>query len=225
MRVQAAARWRRPGDRFLGPGRLHGSAQRAPAHLGPRLRGGERHHRRRGLGAADDRHLSADAAPGAAILWAASRDEATVVEHLVNVGRRSAIVHRPSPARARPTPAACRARLDSGYVCPLNQYLVADALGLTAIHVNRVLRQLRERRRVLLWRPTGGPTQACQRCSATQPVDVNPVWSGSARRAAPAVRSRSAAAIVWPESPVSGLRARAALLRAWRGRAGCRGRR
>jgi DNA-binding transcriptional regulator LsrR (DeoR family) len=33
----------------------------------------------------------------------------------------------------------------SGFVCLLNQYLLADALGLTAIHVNRVLRQLRER--------------------------------------------------------------------------------
>jgi DNA-binding transcriptional regulator LsrR (DeoR family) len=33
----------------------------------------------------------------------------------------------------------------SGFACPLNQYLLADALGLTAIHVNRVLRQLRER--------------------------------------------------------------------------------
>jgi DNA-binding transcriptional regulator LsrR (DeoR family) len=30
-------------------------------------------------------------------------------------------------------------------VCPLNEYLLADALGLTAIHVNRILRQLRER--------------------------------------------------------------------------------
>jgi CRP-like cAMP-binding protein len=28
--------------------------------------------------------------------------------------------------------------------CPLNQYDMADALGLSAIHVNRVLRQLRE---------------------------------------------------------------------------------
>jgi CRP-like cAMP-binding protein len=37
---------------------------------------------------------------------------------------------------------------ESGYVCPLNQYFLADALGLTAIHVNRVLRQLRERRLV-----------------------------------------------------------------------------
>lgn len=28
--------------------------------------------------------------------------------------------------------------------CPLSQYLLADALGLSAIHVNRVLRKLRE---------------------------------------------------------------------------------
>ena len=34
---------------------------------------------------------------------------------------------------------------DGGFACPLNQYHLADALGLTAIHVNRVLRQLRER--------------------------------------------------------------------------------
>jgi CRP-like cAMP-binding protein len=32
---------------------------------------------------------------------------------------------------------------DAGFACPLNQYLLADVLGLTAIHVNRVLRQLR----------------------------------------------------------------------------------
>ena len=29
---------------------------------------------------------------------------------------------------------------------PLSQYVIADALGLTAIHVNRVLRQLREQK-------------------------------------------------------------------------------
>lgn len=82
---------------------------------------------------------------GAAILWAASRDEAIAVEHLVNIGRRSAIermahfflelgdrlqlVGLASPA---------------GFECPLNQQVLADALGLSAIHVNRVLRQLRE---------------------------------------------------------------------------------
>ncbi len=31
-----------------------------------------------------------------------------------------------------------------GYDCPLTQYHLADLLGLSAIHVNCVLRQLRE---------------------------------------------------------------------------------
>jgi CRP-like cAMP-binding protein len=31
-----------------------------------------------------------------------------------------------------------------GYRCPLTQYDLADALGLTAIYVNRMLRELRE---------------------------------------------------------------------------------
>jgi CRP-like cAMP-binding protein len=31
-----------------------------------------------------------------------------------------------------------------GFDCPLTQYHLADALGLSAVHVNRVLRQLRE---------------------------------------------------------------------------------
>jgi CRP-like cAMP-binding protein len=83
---------------------------------------------------------------GAAILWAASRDEAMVVEHLVNIGRRSALVRTAHLLLEL----GLRLQLvghgsEGGSVCPLNQYLLADALGLTAIHVNRVLRQLRER--------------------------------------------------------------------------------
>jgi DNA-binding transcriptional regulator LsrR (DeoR family) len=35
--------------------------------------------------------------------------------------------------------------VETEFECPLNQYVIADALGLSAIHVNRVLRQLRER--------------------------------------------------------------------------------
>ncbi len=54
-----------------------------------------------------------------AVLWAASRDEAMVVEHLVGIGRRAAAER-------------------------MAQYLLADLLGLSAVHVNRVLRQLRE---------------------------------------------------------------------------------
>lgn len=82
---------------------------------------------------------------GAAILWAASREEAMVVEHLVNIGRRSALERTANfflelGERLRLVGLAT----DTAYACPLNQYVLADALGLTAIHVNRVLRQLRE---------------------------------------------------------------------------------
>ncbi|EHJ91553.1 Nitrogen fixation regulation protein fixK [Vreelandella boliviensis LC1] len=80
-----------------------------------------------------------------AVLWAASRDEAMVVEHLVNIGRRSAVermAHFLLELGSRLTLVGMGDK--SGYTCPLTQYHLADALGLTAVHVNRVLRQLRE---------------------------------------------------------------------------------
>ena len=82
---------------------------------------------------------------GAALLWAASRDEAMVVEHLVNIGRRSAIertAHFFMELAERLT--LIGLATDTEFQCPLSQFVLADALGLTAIHVNRVLRQLRE---------------------------------------------------------------------------------
>jgi CRP-like cAMP-binding protein len=83
---------------------------------------------------------------GVAFLWAASRDEAMVVEHLVNIGRRNALVrtaHFLVELGLRLQLAGLGS--ETGFACPLNQYLLADAVGLTAIHVNRILRQLRER--------------------------------------------------------------------------------
>mgnify|MGYP000072190905 CR=1 FL=1 len=80
-----------------------------------------------------------------AILWAASRDEAMVVEHLAGIGRRDA------DARMAHFLLELGSRLalvgmgtNEGYDCPLTQYHLADALGMSAIHVNRVLRKLRE---------------------------------------------------------------------------------
>jgi CRP-like cAMP-binding protein len=82
-----------------------------------------------------------------AMLWAASRDEAMVVEHLVGIGRRDAL------ARIAHFLIELGLRMqlvglgtEEGYACPLSQYVVADALGLTAIHLNRLLRQLREQK-------------------------------------------------------------------------------
>lgn len=81
----------------------------------------------------------------AAVLWAASRDEAMVVEHLVGIGRRDAKERTAHfllelGARLKLVGMASTA----GYACPLSQYMLADAMGLSAVHVNRVLRELRE---------------------------------------------------------------------------------
>lgn len=81
----------------------------------------------------------------AAVLWAASRDEAMVVEHLVGVGRRDAevrVAHFLLELSARLALVGLGTK--AGYACPLSQYHLADALGLSSVHVNRVLRKLRE---------------------------------------------------------------------------------
>ena len=82
---------------------------------------------------------------GAAFLWSASRDEAMVVEHLVNIGRRNALertAHFFMELAERLMLVGLATETE--FKCPLNQYVIADALGLSAIHVNRVLRELRE---------------------------------------------------------------------------------
>jgi CRP-like cAMP-binding protein len=82
---------------------------------------------------------------GTALLWAASREEAMVVEHLVNLGRRSAL-ERTAHFFMELAERLSMIGLAKGteFACPLSQYVLADALGLSPIHVNRVLRQLRE---------------------------------------------------------------------------------
>ena len=85
-----------------------------------------------------------------ALLWAASRDQAMVVEHLVGIGRRDAF------ERTAHFLLELGARLKlvgygtgDSYVCPVSQSILADTLGMTAIHLNRVLRQLREAKLVI----------------------------------------------------------------------------
>ena len=83
----------------------------------------------------------------AAFLWSAARDEAMAVEHLVSVGRRSAMertAHFFMELAERLMLVGLATSTE--FKCPLNQYVMADALGLSAIHVNRVLRQLREQK-------------------------------------------------------------------------------
>ena len=102
---------------------------------------------------ASDLFCAFDGAPrlAVAILWAASRDEAMVVEHLVNLDRRSAeerLAHFLLELGARLNLVGLGDR--TGFDCPLTQYHLADALGLSAVHVNRVLRIFREKGLVTL---------------------------------------------------------------------------
>lgn len=78
------------------------------------------------------------------IFGEAARQRAILIEHLTNLARRSAlsrIAHLLLEIEARLRNAGLAG--SNGYECALTQYDLADALGLTAIHVNRMLGELR----------------------------------------------------------------------------------
>lgn len=88
-----------------------------------------------------------DIAPrlAAGFLWSSSREEALLVERLVGVGRKTAlqrVVHFFLELQDRLTLVGkCS---NGGFSCPLNQSQIADALGLTSVHLNRIVRELRQ---------------------------------------------------------------------------------
>lgn len=82
---------------------------------------------------------------GVALLLVAAQDDEILVEHLISLGRRTAIervayffleLHDRLSIAGLAT--------ETEFDCPLTQYHLADTLGLSAIHVNRMLRELRE---------------------------------------------------------------------------------
>jgi CRP-like cAMP-binding protein len=74
---------------------------------------------------------------GTALLRAASRDEAVVVEHLVNIGRRSGIERTAHFFMELTERLSLVGRAtETEFKCPLTQTVLGDALGLSAIHVN-----------------------------------------------------------------------------------------
>ncbi|MBV8778105.1 MAG: Crp/Fnr family transcriptional regulator [Alphaproteobacteria bacterium] len=81
----------------------------------------------------------------AKIFWWLSCETAIYAEHLVDLGRRTAlerVAHFLLELLARLQSVGLAA--DQSYKIPLTQELIADALGLSIPHVNRVLRRLRE---------------------------------------------------------------------------------
>jgi len=73
-----------------------------------------------------------------------AKESAVIATRLASIGRRNALertahFYLELWFRLRPTGQSS----DAGFSCPMTQYLIADALGLTPEHVNRVLRDLR----------------------------------------------------------------------------------
>lgn len=94
----------------------------------------------------DRLHQALEIAPNLSrkMMWNPARAIAILEERLVSLGRRTA------RARAAHFFLELSLRLEpdtTGYSlqfpCPLSQYVIADALGLSAEHLNRILRQLR----------------------------------------------------------------------------------
>jgi CRP-like cAMP-binding protein len=83
---------------------------------------------------------------GTAALWTASRDKAMLAQHILNIRRRTA-VERAARFFLELFDRLTLVGLASQdeFDCPLDRRALADVLGLSAIHVSRVLRQLRER--------------------------------------------------------------------------------
>lgn len=80
-----------------------------------------------------------------ALFWSAAYEAAILGEHLIDAARRSAherVSHMLLELFARLN--AVHLTDDMTFSIPLTQELIADALGLTTVHVNRTLRALRE---------------------------------------------------------------------------------
>jgi CRP-like cAMP-binding protein len=81
------------------------------------------------------------------LLWLIASEGAVTATRLTALGRRTALERTAHFILELWT----RLRLaglgnDNGFPCPLTQYLIADTLGLTPEHVNRVLRELKASR-------------------------------------------------------------------------------
>jgi CRP-like cAMP-binding protein len=80
-----------------------------------------------------------------ALFWSAAYEAAILGEHLIDAARRSAyerVSHLLLELFVRLN--AVHLADDMTFSIPLTQELIADALGLTTVHVNRTLRALRE---------------------------------------------------------------------------------
>lgn len=90
------------------------------------------------------------------LTWIAAREERLLDEHLLSVGRRTALeraAYLLAFLSRRATSLGLH-RKDNAVVIPFNQQHIADTLGLSLVHTNKTLRRLADRG-LVSWRDRG----------------------------------------------------------------------
>lgn len=89
------------------------------------------------------------------ITWLAAREERILDEHLLSIGRRSAVQRAAYLLAFLSRRARAVGLASNGTVhVPVTQHLVADTLGLSTVHTNKTLKKLAERK-LIRWRDSG----------------------------------------------------------------------
>ena len=81
-----------------------------------------------------------------AVNWIEKRENAMLIEHMVSLGRRSAegaVAHLLLELHSRLN--MCSTDGNKEFIMPLTQEIMGDALGLTTVHINRMLRRLKNK--------------------------------------------------------------------------------
>lgn len=115
---------------------------------------------------------------GLALTWLVAREAATYAEHLVGLGRRTPMERTAHfllemHARLREVERADQASFD----LPFSQEIIADVLGLSVPHLNRMMQQLRAERLITCHARLIELTDiaALQKLAQYQPLDLAPV--------------------------------------------------
>ncbi|MGY5780648.1 Crp/Fnr family transcriptional regulator [Rhizobium sp. LEGMi135b] len=88
------------------------------------------------------------------LTWIASREERILDEHLLSVGRRSAVERAAYLIAYLHQRASALQLFNGSKVIPITQQHVADTLGLSVVHTNKTLKKLAARK-LLLWQERG----------------------------------------------------------------------
>lgn len=112
------------------------------------------------------------------ITWIASREECILDEHLLSIGRRSALERAAYLLAFLDRKARVIAPDRTPALLPLTQQHLADTLGLSIVHTNKTLRKLQDRG-LILWQARG--------CEVIEPTGLADIagWRAGEQRARP----------------------------------------